>query len=274
IPLSNIGSEYARLGQYQKALDIHLRVLALRQASNDRGGQAITLTNIADCYAHLGQRQKALEYYGQSLLRMGDLGYAYYTAKTLKSMGEFYRDAGDNQKAFDYFNQALLVRRGIGDRDGEAAALSSLARLERDRGNLFAARNYIEAALAAVESLRAAVASQQLRASFFALVRQYYEIQIDLLSRLHQQHPADGIAALALRASDRARARSMLELLTESSSQIRQGADPALIERERGLRQRISDEADSQRSLLRGKHTEEQATAAAREMDALTMEYE
>jgi CHAT domain-containing protein/tetratricopeptide (TPR) repeat protein len=274
VPLSNIGSEYARLGQYQKALDIHLQVLALRQASNDRGGQAITLANIANCYAHLGQRQKALEYYNQALDRMPDLGYTYYTAKTFNNVGEFYQDLGDNQKALDYFSQALQLRRGIGDRNGEAATLSSLARLERDRGNLARARNYIEAALAAVESLRAAVASQDLRASFFASVRQYHEIKIDLLARLHMQYPTDGFDALALQASEGARARSLLELLAEAAAEIRQDVNPALIEREGSLRQIISDKANDQMRLLRGTHTEEEGKRAAREIDALTAEYE
>jgi len=273
VPLSNIGSEYARLGQYQKALDIHLQVLAMRQASNDRGGQAITLDHIANCYAHLGQRQKALEYYKQALDRMPDLSYQYYTASTFNNIGELYQDLGDNQKALDYFSQALVLRRGIGDRNGEAATLSSLARLERDRGNLARARNYIEAALVAVESLRAAVAGQDLRASFFASVRQYHEIKIDLLARLHMQYPTDGFDALALQASEGARARSLLELLAEAAAEIRQGVNPALIERERSLRQMISDKANDQMRLLRARHTEDEAKAAAREIDSLTAEY-
>src|SRR5262249_13058157 len=59
-----------------------------------------------------------------------------------------------------------------------------------------------------------------------------------------------------------------------AGAQIQEGVDPALIERERSLRQMISDKANDQMRLVRGRHTEDEAKAAAREIDALTAEYE
>ena len=110
-----------------------------------------------------------------------------------------HRELGEPQKAFDDLNKSLQLSRTIGDRNGEAATLYHLARLERDRGNPAEAKRRIEAALAAVESLRANVARQELRASFFASVRQHHEFYIDLLMRLHKQQPAAGFDAAALR---------------------------------------------------------------------------
>jgi len=272
--LNNIAAEYAALGKYRRALDIHLQVLSIRQAKKDLAGQAITLNNIANCHERLGDRKKALSYYGQSLVLMPAVGQLFYTATTINHIGSLYLGLGEHQKALDHFNQALLLRQTIGDRNGEAATLSQIARLESERGNLVEARNRIESALAAVESLRANVASQQLRASYFATVRQYHEFNIDLLMRLHKQHPAEGFDARAIQASEKARARSMLELLAEAGAEIRQGVDPSLVERERILRQSISEKADRQTRLLSGKHTDDEAAAAAKEMDALTTEYE
>ena len=267
--LNNIGADYAYLGDYQKALDLHLQVLAIHRARNDRGGQAITLNNIANCYERMGDRQKALDYYGQALVLMPAVGNVYYTAITLNHIGALYSDLGERQKALDYYGQALALRRTIGDLNGEAATLYHIARLERDRGNLIEARDRIEAALAAVESLRSNIAIQGLRASFFASVRQYHEFNIDLLMRLRKQSPSEGFDAMALQASEKSRARSLLELLTEARAEIRQGVDPALLERERALRQMISDKAES----LGGKRAEEQAMAA-KEVDALMTDYE
>src|SRR5262245_25723068 len=272
--LSNIGANYANLGDCQKALEIHMQALDIRRARNDRRGQAITLNNIANCYQRLGERRKALDYYGQALTLMPAVGNVFYTATTLNNIGALYQDLGERQKALDYFGQALTVRRTIGDLNGEAATLSNIARLERDRGNLIEARDRIEAALTAVESLRANIAIQGLRASFFASVRQYHEFNIDLLMRLHKQRPSEGFDALALQASEKSRARSLLELLTEARAEIRQGVDPALLERERSLRQMISDKADGQMRLLSGEHTEESAAAASKEIDVLTTDYE
>jgi CHAT domain-containing protein/Tfp pilus assembly protein PilF len=272
--LSNIGATYADLGQYQKALDIHMRVLAIRRSVPGSGSQAITLNNIASCYERLGEKLKAVDFYLQALSHMPEIGNAFYTATTLNNIGRLYRDAGEHQKALDYLNQALLLRRTIGDKNGEAATLDQFARVERDRGNVVEALNRIGAALTAVESLRINVKSQQLRASFFASVRRYNEFNIDLLMRLHKQRPAEGLDTTALEASEKGRARSLLELLTEATAEIREGVEPALLERERTLRQTISDKAARQTRLLSGKHTEDQAAAAAREMAALTTEYD
>ena len=58
-------------------------------------------------------------------------------------------------------------------RMGEAATLYNLARLERDQGNLNEARAFTQSAIEVIESLRTKVASQELRASYFASVRQH-----------------------------------------------------------------------------------------------------
>ena len=65
--ISNFGSTYAKLGQYQRALEIHLRVLEMRRVTDDHLGLGITLRNIGSCYENLGDKQKALDFYQQSL---------------------------------------------------------------------------------------------------------------------------------------------------------------------------------------------------------------
>src|SRR5262249_50208373 len=88
------------------------------------------------------------------------------------------------------------------------------------------------------------------------------------------QNPAAGFDALALAVSERARARSFLELLTEARADIRQGVDGSLLERERSLQQRLNAKAAAQVRLLNRKHTPAQANAAAKELAATTAEYE
>ena len=53
-----------------------------------------------------------------------------------------------------------------------------------------------------------------------------------MLARLHQLRPREGLSAKAFEASERARARSLLESLTESGVDLRAGVDPDLLRRE------------------------------------------
>jgi CHAT domain-containing protein len=181
---------------------------------------------------------------------------------------------GETQEALEKFNEALLLRREVGDRDGEGDTLLGIARVEQKRGNLTQARQTIEQAVDMIESLRANTNSQELRASYFASRHVLFEFYIDVLMQMHKQNPAGAFDAVALTVSERAQARSLMELLKESRADIRQGVDSSLLERERSLQQRLNGKAAMQTRLLNRKHTPEQADAAAKEITAITAEYD
>ena len=274
--MSNLAASYAKMGQYQRALDTNLQVLPLRQGPGpkDVAGRSITLSNIGNCYYYLGDKTKALDYYSQSLQLMRQVGNHYYTATVLNHTGVAYRSLSEYAKALSYFNEALELRKIAGDQRGIATTLSDVARLERDRGNLVEARKRIEEALAQVERVRLNVASPRLRTSYFASVQQYREFYIDLLMRLSKDKPSEKLERIAFNASETGRARSLLQLLSEAGGKIRHGIDPSLLERKQSLAQAIDAKAQSQMELLSGKHTDEEAEAARKELSTLTNELE
>ena len=92
--------------------------------------------------------------------------------------------------------------------------------------------------------------------------------------QMHKKRPSEGIAADALQASERARARSLVESLAEARAGIRQGIDPTLLDRERSLQQGLRAKADRQMQLLSGKPNKEEAEALAKEIRNLTNEYD
>jgi CHAT domain-containing protein/Flp pilus assembly protein TadD len=272
--LSNSGAAYSALGEKQKALDFYTQALPLVRANGDRGGEAATLNNIGMAYNDLGEKQKALDYFGQSMLLFRAVGHRKGEATTLNNLGLVNNDSGEKQKALDYFGQALPLYRAVGDRSGEALTLYNLSLLERARANLTVALTHIAAAITIVESLRTKIGSQELRSSYFATVQNYYELYIDLLMQLHKQKPSEGFDGQALQVSERGRARSLLETLAEANADIRQGVDPQLLARERALQQQLNAKAQEQLQLLSGNHTDEQASAIAHELDALTGAYQ
>src|SRR5262249_27256444 len=151
-------------------------------------------------------------------------------------IGRIYERSHDELKALSYYQRALQLSSVGADRVGESLMLSNLAHLERDSGNLDRARAHIESAIEIAESLRAKLGSQDLRATYFASARQYYDLYIDILMRLHEQRPDAKFDISAFEASEKARARSLLESLREAHTDIRQGADPALLKQERELK--------------------------------------
>jgi CHAT domain-containing protein/tetratricopeptide (TPR) repeat protein len=272
--LNSIGVVYRSLGEMQKALEKFNEALPIYQAVGDRSGEAYTLINIGTVYRLLGEMQKALEKYNEALPLSRAVGDRTGEAATLNYIGLVYDSLGETQKALEKYNEALPIFQAIGDRNREAAALLGIARVEQKRGNLTQARQTIEQAVGMIESLRTDIAGQGLRASYFASRQEFYETYIDVLMQMHKQNPAAAFDVVALAVSERARARSLLELLKESRADIRQGVDGSLLERERYLQQRLNARAAAQVSLLNRKHTPEQADAAAKEIAAITDEYE
>jgi len=270
VTLGNIGSVYDTLGEKQEALGFYNQALPLWRAVGDRGQEATALNNIGTVYQALGEKQKALNFFTLALPLSRAVGDRSGEAVTLNNIGAVREALGEKQKALDYYKQALLLSRAVGDRGNEAVTLGNIAVAERTLGRLTEARAHTEECLKITEALRTGVVSRELRASFFATVQGDYEFYIDLLMQLHRQEPGKNHQAAALQAAERARARSLLESLTEARADIRQGVDPALLARERSVQQRLNAKAEAQFKLLNGQHTEEQAEARRKELDELT----
>jgi CHAT domain-containing protein/Tfp pilus assembly protein PilF len=239
--LGNIGMVYSDLGEKQKALEYHTQALALHRAVGNRAGEATTLNNIGLVYGPLGEEQKALEYFTQALAIFRAVGNRAGEATTLANIGWVYLALGEKQKAMEHFTQALSIFRSVGLRErGAIIALAGVAAIEWVGGNLGEARTRIEAALDLIEAVRAQAPGPELRATFLASKRYYYELYIDLLLRQHEREPDKGHDRVAFQASERARARSLLELLAEARVDVRQGIAPELKERERAVHARLA----------------------------------
>jgi CHAT domain-containing protein/Tfp pilus assembly protein PilF len=272
--LANLGLTYSLLGDKQTALAHFNKALEiLRNVANPRDESTI-LRHIGSVYRDIGDLPQALESLNKSLKLTRELKDPSGEAATLTIIGEIYGAMGNHQKAFEELSLALRLKRQVKHRYGEAAALYALAGVERDRGKLNEARAAMEEGIRIIESLRAKVGGAELRVSYLAVHQGYYERYIDVLMRLHEQFPEAGHDERALEASERGRARVLLESLVEARADIRQGVDRKLVERERSLRQQLNAKEEQRSRLLSGKYTPEQEAAADSAINTLLAEYE
>ena len=272
--LNNIGFAYRKLEQPEKALDYHNQALAILKVTGDKRLMAVTLDYIGTVYADLAHPDKALEYHLQALPLQVAIEDKQGQAAILNNIGRAYNLLSEPAKAFDYYNQALVLFRAIEDRNNAARSLRGLARVEKSRGNLVQARKDIEESLALIETIRARSGSQQLRASYIASMENAYELYIDLLMKLHEQDPRAGYDALALQASERGRARSLVELLNEARVDIRQGVGADLVLKERELSQTLNAKAQRRIELTAQKGNPEEIATLNSEISGLEDEFQ
>ena len=96
------------------------------------------------------------------------------------------------------------------------------------------------------------IASQDFRTTYLATAQHAYEFYVDLLMQLHRQYPDKGYNAQALEAHERAKARGLLDLLSEAKVDLRQGVNPELLRRETRLRQLLEQKQSTEIRLLAG----------------------
>lgn len=270
--LSAIGQIHHLMGDNKKALLSLNSARSLAESLSDEKILSFSLHNIGQIHASSSTPDKAIGFYQRALLLHRKNGSRQGEAAVLNDLGRVYLKLQHPALSFDFFNQALSINRKRGDLLSESETLRELAGIELSRGRLNQAGLNIEKALGIAESLRASIESQSLRSSYFALVQQNFEFQINLLMHQHEKSPRGAFAGKALEVSERSRARSLLELLTESSANIRTGADRNQIEREKKLRNQIATIIEHREQLLKIITPPEEIKKLSREIDALTME--
>ena len=195
-------------------------------------------------------------------------------AHLLGNIGQTYRDLKQPERAVAAHQDQLTLYQQLGRQTDVAHAYFRLAQVERNRASWSQAQAHIEAAIAIVEALRSRIVSPDLRTSYFQTVQDYYELYIDILMQQHQQAPNKGYDAQALHASERAKARSLLELLTEANADIRQGVEPQLLEQERQLQFKLSALEKRRIQTYSQEHTQAQRQQLENKRKQLLVQYQ
>ena len=268
VSLGNIGVMYRHLGQADRAVEHLERSLALIREAGDAGDQAAVYLNLVPLYEDLGRREQALELAEEALAYWSVFGPLHQEARALDVVGGLYHALGDDQRATELVQRAveihrqagaraseanalhhlaaihlgadrvdlalgvlgdaLTIRREVGDPGAIRESLHALARASRRLGDRGGAGGYFEEAVGVVEEMRGAIAVEDLRTGYMASVSDLYAEYVSHLA-------SEGDAERALEIAEKGRARAFVELLARAGAEIREGADPELMEAERRL---------------------------------------
>ena len=302
--LNNLGRSYAVLGQYERAITYYAEALEISRSLVDERNESRTLSNLGLALHFSGQPRQALESFQAALKLPSLASDARFKAAALQNAARSYRAVGEMDRALDYSQRALAIRRAEGDVRGEGITLTDIAAIHlergqdedalalldeslalsrsvndprneavtllewagasRRRGDLPVALDKIEAAIQVVEARRSKVASADQRAVFLAAKRRFYDLRIEVLMELHEREPAAGYDHRALLASEQARARSLVDLLSDAQVAVNQRAGTELEGRELALQRRV-DRLELDRSRLARQAPEGAEVAAIEE---------
>ncbi|MDQ1348755.1 MAG: hypothetical protein QG573_2131 [Acidobacteriota bacterium] len=231
VVLHRMGTAHHELRQLAAAADDFTAALEIWRAHHLRWGEAMTLAELGAVEIERGASTAGAGLLAQGIASSRAEQDRPRLAVALELLGEIELRQGEVAAASATWSEAAALWRDLGNPRRQASSLAGLARAERAAGRLAEARSHIEEALVILERLRRNYFSEELRATYLASVRNFYELYLDLLLELDRREPQSGHAHAALAASEESRARVLLDLLARSG--IDPGADlePALRER-------------------------------------------
>ncbi|HYO13067.1 MAG TPA: CHAT domain-containing protein [Thermoanaerobaculia bacterium] len=268
--LTNLGLVALFREQPRQALELQRQALELNRTTGDRRAEGITLAQLGRTFLHLKEPAAALSALEEAVARLHETGAGAEEAEALRSRGQALLQLGKLGDAQETLERALALARAAGHRASEAQIELVLAQTVHRLGFLDGALAHSGAALAILEDLRTGIGSPDLRASFSSLQHDAYGLHLDLLLEAHRAAPAAGHDRQALETRERARARTLLELLGEAGVDLRVGIDPALLETRASLLRRLS--AKAERALRERPRTEAERAALEEERYALLRE--
>ncbi len=248
VTLNGLGLTYRELGQLELAKEAHTEALSLSRQIERRRDEGLALAYLGRLAIEVGEVADGLRQLDEAVTVLGQTEELFHTARAWHFRAVGFLQAGDVSGAESSLQNALELRRRVGDRVGEADSLQIQAKALRQQGDLDGAIARARDALELVEEAQNRILGPEIRMSFLATHASSFELMIDLLMEKHLRQPGAGFDELALEISERARARTLSELLREpflpSETSAAVGVEVAARERRTRLRRRLDAKAN------------------------------
>jgi two-component system, NarL family, sensor kinase len=121
-----LGAAKKYRGQYEEAIQYHLKALAIKEKGGDDYGMSITLNDIGIVYKNNSRYAEAMGYYKRSLEYAKKAKQLKSIALVTNNIGTIYSETNRYDSAAYYLNLALPVAKQSGDSNALVTVLSNL----------------------------------------------------------------------------------------------------------------------------------------------------
>lgn len=311
---NSIGSIYENYGDWKLSKIYREKALNIFKENNHPFGQLTTLTSLGAINRLNGKTDEAIQNLQDASQTADNLNDEFYRAVILEELGNIYLETGYSKNALNHFNKSLnyfskqkingeiaqihykIGRISENEKNFQSAReqysksmefaekvkntflkaelLHSLARIETLDNNKEKALELIKDSIELTENLSSNVYNSKLQQSYFSNSFERYEIYIGLLMSLFEQTKDQKFSLEALRASEKSRARSMLEKILTAEAKITKDALPEAVEKERSFRNLLNIKSDRLTDLLNNNSPQTEITEIENEIKTLENELE
>jgi len=227
---NNLGLLLSESGEVEAGLVEQQRSLDIRRELGDIRGAAFTGVNVADTLQLLGRPGPAADILDASLAGFRTVGDRRGQAFTHNAIGDLQRARGLLDPALESHRKALAIATETGLTEDEGLARAGIADVLERRGETALALAEYLRAIDQVEKLRSHLSTGEFKSRYLSGKIDLYESAVALL--LSAESPTEEAIERAFQLAERARARSLLDLLAESRAEARRGVAPELLRQE------------------------------------------
>lgn len=236
---TRMGAAYLALGDAAQAERSLQEGLALWQRRGFRAQQAQALIGLGDVAIRLGRLDRAREHFAAAISLAAESSYPLGEVTARRRLAETLLDIGQIAEAEAALSAPGLDR--VANPITRARVTAVRARAALARGDLGTARLAADEAMALTESALGRAQSTRIDAGVLASAQPGYETAVHVAMAAHAVDPTAGHDARAFALSERARARSLLDLLSAPGPDQAPAPSDRLLERElRQLRRRLN----------------------------------
>jgi len=246
--------EMAREAGSPNAASYYQRARERSLAAGDRHAEAYSLTGLGRTRLEEGQPAEAMRSLEEARSIQEELTDRPGQMVTHRELGRVSAAMGDPTSARRHFLASLSLAELIGDPYQEAATRARYGRFLRDAGDLSAAVDQLTTSIETTEALRSTVVLPDQRAGLMSRSQGDYTVLVNVLSGLDAANPGQGFADRAFQVAERARARTLIELLVEGRENLEWEPPAGVLARQRDVRGRL---AGTQKRLTRALREEE-----------------
>jgi CHAT domain-containing protein/Tfp pilus assembly protein PilF len=257
---SNIGGLLAAQKKYPEAEQNLREALTITEQVRRKLYSGYILVRLGSIYYETNRLAEALE--------TAQKGVEYYREidpvkiqAALLGLGKIQLALGQINSARALYSEAVEINRRNKDRYAEAESLYLSAKLENQAGNLDTARQDIELAISNSEVIRAQLLGRNQRTTYLSILKKYYELEIELLVKLHEKNADPRFLEQAWQTHEKIRARSLLENLIESGLNLSEFAPKDFFAKEQVLLEAIAAAELKRTEALRANNPARQKAA-------------
>jgi CHAT domain-containing protein len=214
ISLGNIGNIYETLGQFDKALAMLNRALALARETHNRPIEGATLINRAAVYEAQREPELAIADLKASLRALEDSDASLYSAFALTLLAHLQNARGETAEALPEVERALTIGRQFQSHDVLWQALFTLGECERTRHDRARAKAAFEQSIKEIELLRDLAGGDEQTGQIFL------KGKLGPYHALVNAQIEDGQAELAFETAERAKARQLLDTARRGKAEL------------------------------------------------------